>query len=427
MTTGQRSGIVLGQIQRLFNRGTVSGLSEGQLLSRFVGERDEVAFEAIVSRHGPMVLGICRRLLDDPHDVEDAFQATFLILVKKARVLRDRDLLASWLYGVALRVATRSRRNRTRRRMRERTDIDNDVMTPADDGDRREIWSEIDAEVARLPAKFRTPIVLCYFEGLTHDQAAERMSCPVGTVRSRMTKGRELLRSRLTRRGLAPTPTLLAVGPISGIAPAVPPALLFKTIAAATSVGAGQSLVAGLVSTSAIALTQGVLRTMSLTKWMTLAAAVMVLGALGGGIGVAARQQAIEPARKEVKRQPPPTPVSQPRTASRSGDVVAAVVGPQSPANPARKALKAAEDGIIEYEKQLHTAQTEILKLNTEIALLKTHIHALESRLNTESAKGQTSGARPNSIPTTARTAEQEAAYPATSRFPPIPSRRPRR
>ena len=121
MAVGQRSGSVLGGIQRLFGRGTVSGLSEGQLLARFVGDRDEVAFEAIVSRHGPMVLGICRRLLDDPHDVEDAFQATFLVLVRRAGSLRDRDLLANWLYGVALRVATRCRRDRSRRRVREQS------------------------------------------------------------------------------------------------------------------------------------------------------------------------------------------------------------------------------------------------------------------------------------------------------------------
>jgi RNA polymerase sigma factor (sigma-70 family) len=386
MRMGQRSGIVSGQIQRLFSRGTVSGLSEGQLLARFVGERDEVAFEAIVSRHGPMVLGICRRLLEDPHDVEDAFQATFLVLVRKARELRDRDLLANWLYGVALRVATRSRRDRSLRRIRERTDIEKDEVIPPDDLDRRELDSVIDAEVARLPVRFRTPIVLCYFEGLTHDQAAERMNCPVGTVRSRMSKGRELLRSRLSRRGLAPTPALLAIGPIAGIAPSVPPALIFKTIAAATSVAAGRSMVAGIVSTSAIALTQGVLRTMSISRWTTLAAAFMVLGTLGGGIGVAARQQGPEPV-KEVKSPPTQSPTESARKVSRSGEVTAAVVGPESPANPARKALKTAEEELAKYEKQLNMSQAEILRLNAEIALLKTRIKALESPDNRASIR----------------------------------------
>src|SRR5579883_3489002 len=117
MAVGQGTGSVLGPIQRLFGRGTVSGLSEGQLLARFVGERDEVAFEAIVSRHGPMVLGLCRRLLDDPDDVDDAFQATFLVLIRRADSLRNCDLLSSWLYGVALRVASRARRDRARRKL----------------------------------------------------------------------------------------------------------------------------------------------------------------------------------------------------------------------------------------------------------------------------------------------------------------------
>ena len=192
MAVGQRSGSVLGPIQRLFGRGTVSGLSEGQLLARFVGDRDELAFEAIVSRHGPMVLGICRRLLDDPHDVEDAFQATFLVLVRRADSLRDRDLLANWLYGVALRIATRCRRDRATRRVRERSAGETEPVTCTEEDGLGELRTVIDVEVARLPERFRLPLVLCYFEGLTHDQAAERLGCPVGTVRSRMAKAREI-------------------------------------------------------------------------------------------------------------------------------------------------------------------------------------------------------------------------------------------
>ncbi len=203
MALAERPAFVLGQIQRLFARGTVSGLTEAQLLARFVGDRDEVAFEAIVSRHGPMVLGVCRRLLVDPHDAEDAFQATFLVLVRKAGSLGDRERLANWLYGVARRVATRVRRDRLRRRARERTDVRAGAVAPANDVDHDELPLVLDQEVARLPVRFRTPILLCYFEGLTHDQAAEQLRCPVGTVRSRMAKGRELLRTRLSRRGYA--------------------------------------------------------------------------------------------------------------------------------------------------------------------------------------------------------------------------------
>src|SRR4051794_12021714 len=100
-------GAVLRQMRRLFDGSSVAGMTEGQLLERFVGRRDEAAFEALVARHGPMVLGVCRRVLSDPNDVEDAFQATFLVLVKKAGTLRRRDLLGNWLYGVAFRVAAR--------------------------------------------------------------------------------------------------------------------------------------------------------------------------------------------------------------------------------------------------------------------------------------------------------------------------------
>jgi RNA polymerase sigma factor (sigma-70 family) len=144
-------GSVSGALERLFVLGTVSGLSEGELVARFVRERDESAFEAIVARHGPMVLGICRRLLDDSQNVEDAFQATFLVLVKKVRSLSDSDLLGNWLYGVALRVAMRLRRDRSRRRSREQTVRAETAMPCNGDCDNRELRSLVDAEVERLP------------------------------------------------------------------------------------------------------------------------------------------------------------------------------------------------------------------------------------------------------------------------------------
>jgi RNA polymerase sigma factor (sigma-70 family) len=352
---GQRSGIMLGQIQRLFARGTVSGLSEGQLLARFVVDRDELAFEAIVSRHGPMVLGVCRRLLDDPHDVEDGFQATFLVLVRKAGSLNDRELLAKWLYGVALRVATRLRRDRTRLRVRERTDVRDEVAAPADDGSRGELPLVLDQEVARLPAQFRTPIVLCYFEGLTHDQAAEQLGCPVGTVRSRMAKGRELLRTRLTRRGFAPASWLPVMSPLVGVAPAIPPALLNRTIAAAASIGAVRPLAVGTASTAVVTLAEGVLRAMLLTRWTTLAAIVVVLGAVGSGVTVAARQHGTNSVNGAI---PGSVPADQVRTA--------------------RQALDELQRSIDKYQKQLIIKDMESLYLKEEIAALKAKIRAME-------------------------------------------------
>ncbi|MBY0397513.1 MAG: RNA polymerase subunit sigma-70, partial [Thermoleophilia bacterium] len=153
-------------IERVYDGATVAGLSEGQLLDRFVRRGDPVAFEAIVARHGPMVLGVCRRFLRDPNDVDDAFQATFLVLVRKAGSLRRRELLGNWLYGVALRVAKRARAAASAR--------------PEPDGFEALVAPEapeamdpaVFEEVGHLPDKYRAPVVLCYLEGLTHDEAA---------------------------------------------------------------------------------------------------------------------------------------------------------------------------------------------------------------------------------------------------------------
>ncbi len=213
MAVGHR-GSVIDSLGRLFDAGTVTGLSEAQLLERFLAHRDESAFEAILHRHGPMVLGVCRRILDDPHDVADAFQTTFLILVKKARSIRDRDVLATWLYGVARRVAVRAKVNARRRGNRERTGAEVLDVEPqqrrADRLESTELRSLIDDELERLPSRYRQPVILCDLEGQTHEQAAAQIGCPVGTVKSRLSRGREQLRSRLVRRGVAPSAALLA-------------------------------------------------------------------------------------------------------------------------------------------------------------------------------------------------------------------------
>src|SRR5262249_55367639 len=219
MASGYR-GSVVGSLGWLFEAGTVAGLGEAQLLERFLARGDEAAFEAILQRHGPMVLGVCRRVLDDPHDVADAFQATFLILVKKARSIRDRNALGTWLYGVARRVAVRAKVNARRRHARERTGVgaeglDVDINPERSRSDRlemQELRSTIDDELERLPARYRAPVILCDLEGRTHEQAAAQLGCPVGTVKSRLARGRERLRSRLGRRGGAPSAALLAAG-----------------------------------------------------------------------------------------------------------------------------------------------------------------------------------------------------------------------
>jgi len=282
-----RYGAVLEPLHRLFGRGTVASLGEGPLLERFTRGGDAAAFEAIVARHGPMVLGVCRRGLDDPHDVEDAFQATFLVLVRKAGSLRDADHLGPWLFGVARKVTARARARSALRRDRERPggEVETVALTPAADADRHELRSVLDEEIGRLPEKFRAPIVLCYLEGLTHEEAALRLRCPVGTVRSRMASARDRLRRRLDRRGLAPAGLSVAPRALT----AVPTALTESTLAAAARAAAG-TLSTSATAAGAAALAKGVTTAMFLNKLTLTASALAAACLLAGGAGVLARQ-----------------------------------------------------------------------------------------------------------------------------------------
>jgi RNA polymerase sigma factor (sigma-70 family) len=266
MANGQWA-VVLRHVQRLFHGGSVSGLTEGQLLDRFVSDRDEVAFGALVARHGPMVLGVCRGVLNDPHDVEDAFQATFLVLVRKASGLRDQDLLGPWLYGVARRVSLRARATLSRRKAKERPGIEGeDVPVATLDSELRELQFLIREEVDRLPSNDRMAVVLCYLEGLTHEEAADRLGWPVGTVKGRLSRARDKLRDRLTRRGVALPAAALASTLGRGASASVPLELLRSTTLAATRLAAGQTLTAGIVSAQTLALMEGVIGTMFTTK-----------------------------------------------------------------------------------------------------------------------------------------------------------------
>ena len=196
------------QLESLFEGGSAAGLSDRQLLERFATARDEAAFAALVARHGPMVLGICRQLLGDHQHAEDAFQAVFLVLARKARSLREPELLGNWLYGVALRTARDgphpARPPSTDRGERAARQAEAPPAATADrallDGEQAEA---LHGEIDRLPGAFRLPVVLCYFEGLTLDEAAHRLRWPVGTLRSRLARAREKLRRGLTRRGFA--------------------------------------------------------------------------------------------------------------------------------------------------------------------------------------------------------------------------------
>jgi RNA polymerase sigma factor (sigma-70 family) len=283
-------GVVLREFQRLFGRGTAAGMAEGQLLDRFVAERDGVAFEALLARHGPMVWGVCRRMLRDPREVEDAFQATFLVLVRKAGSIRDRELLGNWLYGVAYRVALRARANLARRRTEPADALDNvaEEVAGADDA---ELRSVLDDELGRLPEKYRAPIVLCYLEGQTHEEAALRLRWPVGTVRGRMARARELLRSRLARRGFVPGTAALIAALERDAQAKVPEALIASTVRTVLETAAGRAFAAGLVSASATALADGVLRTMGMMKLKIAAVGLLAAGVVAAGAVAAVQQE----------------------------------------------------------------------------------------------------------------------------------------
>jgi RNA polymerase sigma factor (sigma-70 family) len=187
-------------IDHLFQHGTSAGLDEGQLLERFIAQGDSSALEALVERHGPMVLGVCRRRLGSQHDVDDAFQATFLILIRKARALRDYHRLGPWLHGVAYRVAARARADAARRHSLEASAAraESDAAAQAPDGlaHRAEICAVIDEEIARLPTAHRTAIVLCDLQGQTQHDAARLLGWSEGALRGRLARARQKLRDR---------------------------------------------------------------------------------------------------------------------------------------------------------------------------------------------------------------------------------------
>jgi RNA polymerase sigma factor (sigma-70 family) len=288
-------------ITRIFEGETVSGLSEYQLLERYRERHDEVAFEALVARHGPVVLGVCRRMLRNQTDVDDAFQATFLVLVRRAHQLGPRDAIGPWLYGVAARVALRARSEAARRRELEPisegpTSCALDRQAGSHQG-KHEVIEILDQELSRLPAKYRSPLVLCYLEGQTHEEAARRLNWPLGTVKGRLARARDLLRSRLTRRGLAPTAGGLTMLLSRDSTAALERELIERTVKSSLKLALGQSTVQA-VSTSVASLAEGVLTAMFLTKLKWLCFAVLLSGLALTGAAVMARQAASSPDRQ---------------------------------------------------------------------------------------------------------------------------------
>jgi len=311
------AGSIVPQIESLYEGCSVTGLTDRQLLERFTARRDaagEAAFAALVARHGPMVLGVCHRFLGDRHHAEDAFQAVFLVLARKALSIRDPNLVGTWLYGVAIRTARKAKVRLARQRRNDEGDkmrrsglgssVPGEPMAPPADEAvlAREEAEALHHEIDRLPRSFRLPVVLFYFEGLTLDEAARRLRWPPGTVGSRLARARDKLRRGLTRRGVVlPAAAMAAALNPKSASARVSSVLCDTTTKAATRFAAGQA-----AGEAASALAREVLRSMLLHKLRFTVLALLALAAVATGAGFLTHSLAMikdEPKRSPISRQ----------------------------------------------------------------------------------------------------------------------------
>ena len=358
MALGKNAAVVR-QLRTLFNLGTIRELTDGQLLERFAtcsGEAAELAFAALIERHGPMVLRVCRSVLADPHDSQDAFQATFLVLVKRARGLWVRDSLGPWLHQVAYRTASCARLAAVRRHRHEQgaAALRNEARVEVLGDDLACVLHE---EIERLPERFRAPLVLCDLEGRSHEQAARHLGWPIGTVKSRQARGRERLRERLRRRGVAPPATVLA----AALRPDATPSLVSPSLVETTATAAIEFFTnCAIVSSSAASLAQGVLKSMSITQCLKVASSALIVGVITSGAALLA-QRAGSVDRSQPKASAP---------VARSDGISVHV------AVPGKLRVTAIERGVLESSENrdaycLVEGQTTIIYLRPEGSAVK--------------------------------------------------------
>jgi RNA polymerase sigma factor (sigma-70 family) len=326
---------VIRLIREIAPPNAIGAPSDGQLLARFTADRDEAAFATLLRRHGPMVLAVCRRVLRDYRAAEDALQATFLVLARKAAALRKLDTLGPWLHGVAYRTALKARTAGMRRRLDQASPgVEPAGRDSADDVVWRDLRPVLDEEVQRLPARYRNAVVLCYLEGRTNAEAAALLDCPRGTIATWLSRARERLRKRLSRRGLALSTGALAAVLTANAAPAALPAALLvplikKIVPATMGMSAG-----GAVSTQVAGLTKGVLNAMFLTKLKV--ATVALLAVSVAGIGASRLTRAVVAGPADDRGTEPAPPV-------------------EGASAPARSASPRQRERRIEIEKKLNS------------------------------------------------------------------------
>jgi RNA polymerase sigma factor (sigma-70 family) len=281
---------VLQRVRNLATAQSARQQSDLQLLQQFIAERDEAAFAVLVRRHGGMVLEVARGVLRHQQDAEDVFQAAFLVLARKAHTIRKQQALSSWLHGVAYRLALKAKNRSDRRRYRETPAADQIAASAADDLTLRELRVLVHEELSRLPEKYRAPLLLCYWEGKTQDEAANQLGVSAGSFKKCLERARNLLGSRLVGRGLVPSAAFFAVLFCeNGLRAAASTSLTQSTARAAVAFAAGKAVSAG-ASAAAATLAKGAIRAMNFTKWATSIALMVLVGGLGIGLSLATYQ-----------------------------------------------------------------------------------------------------------------------------------------
>lgn len=370
------------------------------LLARFAAERDESAFAELVERHGPMVLGVCRRILRNAHDADDAFQATFLVLAHKAARLDRQRPLGGWLYTVARNLALELQASNARRRDREKEAATVATIEPRDETAWREVSAVLDAELGRLPEKYRVPLVLCHIQGMTHEAAARELGWPAGSMAKRLARGQELLRARLLQRGLALPALALACLVQQNVTAAVSSTTVTQLSSAAALYAAGETT-GGLITAQAAALAGTALQGLALTRWQLAALLLFGLGLLGAGAAALHRPATAEsgppPVADRLAAEPEqPDPVDQalrkrlfaPATLDKglANVELAEVVDFLSQ----RYDLKIRVDeeafaaaGVVDVQKQPLSMPRVVLPLGTILRLLLRQIEPLDGRVCT--------------------------------------------
>jgi RNA polymerase sigma factor (sigma-70 family) len=409
----------LRQIDALYRVGALGGLTDGELLELFRarrGEAAEPAFAALVERHGPMVHRVCRQVLGNAHDADDAFQATFLVLIHKARLLRLSESLGPWLHGVALRVAACARSSEARRRTHEQRA---GAAKPeyAAEAKSDDVATVLHEEIHRLPERYRNPVVLCWLEGLSTEAAGARLRCPQGTILSRLSRARERLRRQLARRGITLAGGVLGTLSLTDAgSAAVAAALIDSTILTASHALPRQG--AGLVSAEVATLTKQVLTTMLLTKAKTAAAVMLTFGTIIAGAGVLA-QQATDPTTTGKVRDEPPAAI-------RASDAPNSAVSP----NELERNFAADADEFVEQSRRtINALAWSVAHDPKNAALFRDRLNQLEQEIKTARerlAERLGTAQAPMALPGAGAGTDPESSSPASSVAAPASVQRPR-